>query len=166
MPAKLVEVPKRVQEGVGPGIAAAGGVGDLGEPVRLAGLELVPEPLVEGQGLVRALQPVFRERRLGRGLRPLALRGALSTSRQWSTGRASIPLQLLRKLGMASALLLMDEVDTLQPASHREGLSYQEMAKLLGSPRWHGDKPPALNSAHYDVLADAQCLRQAALLRK
>jgi hypothetical protein len=35
----------------------------------------------------------------------------LSTSRQWSTGRASTPLQLLKRLGAASALLVLDELD-------------------------------------------------------
>lgn len=35
----------------------------------------------------------------------------LSTSRQWSTGRASTLLQLLKRLGAASALLVLDELD-------------------------------------------------------
>ncbi|MFF9551285.1 AAA family ATPase [Methylobacterium fujisawaense] len=35
----------------------------------------------------------------------------LSTSRQWSTGRASVPLQLLKRLGLASGLIVLDELD-------------------------------------------------------
>lgn len=33
------------------------------------------------------------------------------TSRQWSTGRACIPLQLLKRLGAASGLIVLDEID-------------------------------------------------------
>jgi hypothetical protein len=35
----------------------------------------------------------------------------LSTSRQWSTGRASVALQLLKRLGLASGLIVLDELD-------------------------------------------------------
>ena len=35
----------------------------------------------------------------------------LPTSRQWSTGRASVMLQLLKRLQAASALLVLDEID-------------------------------------------------------
>ncbi|MBD8907192.1 AAA family ATPase [Methylorubrum zatmanii] len=35
----------------------------------------------------------------------------LSTSRQWATGRASIPLQLLKRLQSASGLIILDEID-------------------------------------------------------
>lgn len=35
----------------------------------------------------------------------------LSTSRMWSTGRASIPLQLLKRLQSASGLIILDELD-------------------------------------------------------
>lgn len=35
----------------------------------------------------------------------------LSTSRQWATGRASIPLQLLKRLQAASACIILDEID-------------------------------------------------------
>ncbi|WP_162241558.1 AAA family ATPase [Methylobacterium sp. Leaf117] len=33
------------------------------------------------------------------------------TSRQWGTGRASVPLQLLKRLGMACAVIVLDEIE-------------------------------------------------------
>jgi hypothetical protein len=35
----------------------------------------------------------------------------LSTSRQWSTGRASVPMQMLKRLGSAAGLIVIDEID-------------------------------------------------------
>ncbi len=53
---------------------------------------------------------------LGLGVQVYGCGGAadasiLSTSRQWSTGRASTMLQLLKRLQAASALLVLDELD-------------------------------------------------------
>ncbi|MBK3398513.1 MULTISPECIES: AAA family ATPase [Methylobacterium] len=53
---------------------------------------------------------------LGLGVQVYGCGGAsdasiLSTSRQWSTGRASTMLQLLKRLQAASALLVLDEID-------------------------------------------------------
>lgn len=53
---------------------------------------------------------------LGLGLQVYSCSGVadstlLSTSRQWSTGRASIPLQVLKRLQMACACIVLDELD-------------------------------------------------------
>lgn len=53
---------------------------------------------------------------LGLGVQVYGCGGAsdasiLPTSRQWSTGRASVMLQLLKRLQAASALLVLDEID-------------------------------------------------------
>ena len=67
-PAKLIEIPKRIKERGSPGIAATGRVGGLGDPQRPSRHERVSERLVKRSTSVRARQPFFRERGLGRGL--------------------------------------------------------------------------------------------------
>lgn len=46
----------------------------------------------------------------------------LSTSRAWSTGRASIPLQLLKRLSAASGLIVIDELDKTASGTHNGSL--------------------------------------------
>lgn len=84
----------------------------VGRPhVYLRPLLLVGAPGSGKTRLARRLAEV-----LGLGLQVYSCSGVsdstfLSTSRQWSTGRASVPLQLLKRLGLASACIVLDELD-------------------------------------------------------
>jgi hypothetical protein len=46
----------------------------------------------------------------------------IGTSRQWSTGRASIPLQLLKRLQAASGAVVLDEIDKTGTSQHNGAL--------------------------------------------
>ncbi|MFC6776958.1 AAA family ATPase [Methylobacterium gregans] len=63
----------------------------------------------------------------------------LSTSRQWSTGRASIPLQLLKRLLAASALIVLDELDKVGSGTQNGSLLDGILPLLTDDARRHFD---------------------------
>ena len=65
---ELIEIPKCVEEGAAPRVAAACGVGSFGVPERFAGLELITQLTVERKGLIGAREPLFRQGGVRRSL--------------------------------------------------------------------------------------------------
>src|SRR5580704_12648667 len=79
----LVEVAENVEKRGCPGIAAACRIGCLGHPHRLARFETVAENLIKGSYLIRASEPLFRQRcTSGRAGYPTAERCAALGSRR------------------------------------------------------------------------------------
>ena len=73
----LVEVAEGVEKRGCPEYAAACRIGGLGHPHRLARFETVAENLIKGIYLIRASEPLFRQRRaIGRASYPTAERCA------------------------------------------------------------------------------------------
>lgn len=99
-------------------------LGDLaGRPhVYVRPLLLVGAPGCGKTRLARRLAEV-----LGLGFQVYSVSGSsdaslIGTSRQWSTHRASVPLQMLKRLSMACGMLILDELDKAGTSKHNGSL--------------------------------------------